>query len=117
MCWTRSGDLVFPRSPWPWKRILPLRFIDMKNFQRNLFILLAVALCGTCAYQWFVQGNQAAEIQRENKSVFDQGTEIQSLTNSLKLRDDQIKMLTDRVTALKQTMATNDQQMIEQKRE
>ena len=27
----------------------------MKNFQQNLLILLALRLCGLCAWQWYAQ--------------------------------------------------------------
>ena len=30
----------------------------MKKFQQNLFVVLAVALCSLCAYQWLQQSQQ-----------------------------------------------------------
>jgi len=37
----------------------------MKNLQQNLLILLAMALCGLCVYQWHVQTLQRDEITTE----------------------------------------------------
>ncbi len=35
----------------------------MKNFQINLFIVLALGLCGLCTWQWYEQTVQRTEIQ------------------------------------------------------
>jgi uncharacterized coiled-coil DUF342 family protein len=88
----------------------------MQNFQRNLFILLAVALCGTCAYQWYLQANQLGKIETLNQSIYEKAAAIQTYTNSLKLRDDDISQLQDRVTQLKQTMVSNDSWALDEKR-
>jgi uncharacterized coiled-coil DUF342 family protein len=88
----------------------------MQNFQRNLFILVAIALCGTCAYQWYLQANQFAKIEKLNQSIYEKSSEIQGYTNSLKLRDDDISQLQDRVTQLKQTIVSNDAWAIGEKR-
>ena len=34
----------------------------MKHFQSNLLIVLALALCGLCAFQWYEQTVQRDEI-------------------------------------------------------
>ena len=36
----------------------------MKNFQRNLFIVLAIGLCGACVWQWYLQSVQINTIER-----------------------------------------------------
>jgi chromosome segregation ATPase len=89
----------------------------MKNFQRNLFVLIAIALCGTCTYQWYLQGNQRNIIEKQNQAIYDNSVAIQGLTNSIKLRDDQISQLQDRLAQLKQAGASRDQQVIAEKRE
>ena len=46
-------------------------FNPMKNFQVNLFIVLALALCGLCVYQWYEQTVQRNEIQTLNQMVYE----------------------------------------------
>jgi uncharacterized coiled-coil DUF342 family protein len=89
----------------------------MKNFQRNLFIVLAVGLCGTCAYQWYLQDLQLNSIEEKNRIIYDKSAAIQDLTNSIKTRDDEINQLHDRITQLKQAAVSNDQWAITEKRE
>lgn len=89
----------------------------MKNFQRNLFILLAIALCGTCAYQWYLQAVQLDTLDRRNQAISLQSTTIQNLTNSIKRTDDEISQLHDRIAQLKTAAVSNDQWAISEKRE
>jgi uncharacterized coiled-coil DUF342 family protein len=89
----------------------------MKNFQRNLFILLALALCGTCAYQWYLQAVQLNTVQRLNDIIYQKSSDIQGYTNSIKTMDAEINQLHDRVTQLKQAAVSNDQWAITEKRE
>ena len=42
----------------------------MKNFQQNLLIILALALCGLCAWQWYEQTIQRDEIGTLNGIVY-----------------------------------------------
>jgi len=55
----------------------------MKNFQQNLLILLALALCGLCVWQWYEQTVQRTEIQTLNRIVYDRNAAIQGYTNSI----------------------------------
>ena len=55
----------------------------MKNFQQNLLIVLALALCGLCAFQWYVQTVQRNEITTLNGMVYEKNVAIQSATNSI----------------------------------
>ena len=89
----------------------------MKNFQRNLFIVLALALCGTCAYQWYLQGNQLNTVENLNRVIYKDSENIQTFTNSIKKMDDEINQLHDRMAKLKQTIVSNDQWAITAKRE
>ena len=89
----------------------------MKSFQRNLFIILAVGLCGTCVYQWYLQAAQLSTVERLNQVIYQKSTDIQGYTNSIKRMDDEINQLHGRVTQLKQAAASNDQWAISEKRE
>ncbi len=89
----------------------------MKNFQRNLFILLAAALCGTCAYQWYLQDIQIQSLEARNQTISSKAATIQDLTNSVKRADDNISQLNDRITRLKQAASSNDAWAITEKRE
>jgi uncharacterized coiled-coil DUF342 family protein len=89
----------------------------MKNFQRNLFIVLAVGLCGTCAYQWYLQALQFNSIEGKNQIIYQKSADIQGYTNSIKRMDDEISQLRDRITQLKQAAVSNGQWAITEKRE
>lgn len=87
----------------------------MKNFQQNLLILLALALCGLCAWQWYVQTVQRTTIGDLNQLVFDRNATIQSDTNAIAMLNAKVDDLDTRVTQLKATVATNEQVMVSQK--
>jgi uncharacterized coiled-coil DUF342 family protein len=89
----------------------------MKNFQRNLFIALAIGLCGTCAWQWYLQAVQLNSIEEKNQAIYQKSAAIQDFTNSIKRMDDEINQLHDRITQLKQAVASNDQWAVTEKRE
>jgi len=89
----------------------------MKNFQRNLFIVLAIGLCGACAYQWYLQAVQLNTIESLNQRIYQQSADIQGYTNSIKTMDSEISQLHDRITQLKQAAVSNDQWAITEKRE
>jgi uncharacterized coiled-coil DUF342 family protein len=89
----------------------------MKNFQRNLFIVLAIGLCGACAYQWYLQAVQLNTIEKLNQIIYQKSADIQGYTNSIKTMDADINQLHDRITQLKQAAVSNDQWAITEKRE
>jgi uncharacterized coiled-coil DUF342 family protein len=89
----------------------------MKNFQRNLFIVLAIALCGTCAYQWYLQAVQLQTIEKLNQDIYDKSAKIQDYTNSIKRTDEEVNQLQERVTQIKKTAMSNDQVIISERRE
>jgi uncharacterized coiled-coil DUF342 family protein len=89
----------------------------MKNFQRNLFIVLAIGLCGACAWQWYLQSVQLNTIERLDQIIYQKSADIQGYTNSIKTMDADINQLHDRITQLKQAALSNDQWSITEKRE
>jgi chromosome segregation ATPase len=87
----------------------------MKNFQQNLLIVLALALCGLCVYQWYAQTVQRTEIQTLNQMVYDRDATIQGATNSIATLTSQIAQMDERITGIKAAAATNEQIVIAQK--
>jgi peptidoglycan hydrolase CwlO-like protein len=89
----------------------------MKNFHQNLLIVLALALCVLCAYQWYGQTLQRGQVESMNQLLSQKLAAIQGYTNSIKDMDAQIAQMDGRITELKGTIKTNDQLVLEQKRE
>lgn len=81
----------------------------MKNFQRNLFIVLAIALCGTCVCQWYMQAIQSQTLDERNKSITAQAAQIQDLTNSVKHAEDEVNQFQSRIVELKREIQTNNE--------
>jgi chromosome segregation ATPase len=89
----------------------------MKNFQVNLFIVLAIALCGLCARQWYEQTVQRTTIQSLNRMVYDRDATIQNDTNSIATLNHQVNLMDASLTEIKAVAATNEQLVISQKAE
>jgi chromosome segregation ATPase len=89
----------------------------MKNFLQNLLIVLALGLCGLCAWQWFLQTRLHLQEEALQQTVFNQAAAIQGYTNSIKNMDAEIAGLSSHVNELKQTVMTNELAALEQKRE
>ena len=89
----------------------------MKNFQVNLFILLALGLCGLCARQWYEQTVQRGEIETLNRMVYDRNAAIQGDTNSTATLNHQVNQMDARITEIKAAATTNEQLVISQKAE
>ena len=89
----------------------------MKHFQQNLLVVLALALCGLCVFQWYEQTVQRNEIQKLNQMVFERNTAIQGYTNSIASLNFQVNQMDARVTELKSMVATNEQLILSQKAE
>ena len=89
----------------------------MKNFQVNLFIVLALGLCGLCVWQWYEQTVQRTEIQTLNRMVYDRNAAIQGYTNSIATLNHQVNQMDTRLTEIKAVAATNEQLIISQKAE
>ena len=89
----------------------------MKNFQQNLLIVLALGLCGLCAWQWYEQTVQRDEIETQNRLVYDRNAAIQGYTNSLATLNHQVMQLDARLTEMKMAAATNELLILSQKDE
>lgn len=89
----------------------------MKTLQQNLLIVLALALCGLCVYQWYGQTVQRREIQTLEQRVYDGAAAIQGYTNSIHAMDQQIAGMDARITELKANAKTNADLVVSQKRE
>ena len=89
----------------------------MKNFQVNLLIVLALGLCGLCAWQWYEQTVQRDEIQSQNRMVYDRDASIQNYTNSIATLNHQVNQMDASLTKIKSAVATNEQLVISQKAE
>ena len=79
----------------------------MKNFQQNLLILLALALCGLCVFQWYEQTAQRDEITTLNGVVYQKNVAIRDATNSIAVLNQQIGQLDSSLTETKANAATN----------
>ena len=88
----------------------------MKNFQQNLLIILAIALCGLCVYQWYGQTVQRRQIQSLTRLVYEKSVAIQNYTNSIATMNHQIDQMSSEITALKTSVKTNEELVTSQKR-
>jgi chromosome segregation ATPase len=89
--------------------------MNMKNFQQNLLIILALALCGLCAFQWYEQTVQRNEITTLNGMVYEKNVAIQGATNSIATLNHQVEQMDARITEIKAVAATNEQLVAVQK--
>ena len=87
----------------------------MKNFQQNLLIVLALALCGLCAFQWYEQTLQRNEITTMNGMLYEKNVAIQDATNSIATLNHQIVQMDARITEIKAAAATNEQLIVSQR--
>ena len=87
----------------------------MKNFQQNLLILLALALCGLCAFQWYEQTVQRNEITTLNGIVYEKNIAIRDATNSISTLSHQVEQMDARLGECQATAATNEQLVAAQK--
>ena len=87
----------------------------MKNFQQNLVIVLALALCGLCAWQWYAETVQRKTIGELNQMVFDRNASIENYTNSIASLNSHVNEMDGHIAELKVTVATNEQMVISQK--
>ena len=89
----------------------------MKNFQSNLLIVLALALCAVCAFQWHEQTVQRNEITTLNGLVYEKNVAIQDATNSIATLNHQVGQMDASLTELKAVAATNQQMVVTQRAE
>jgi chromosome segregation ATPase len=89
----------------------------MKNFQVNLLIVLALALCGLCVWQWYEQTIQRDEITTMNGMIYEKNAAIQGYTNSIATLNHQVDQMDAHLTELKAAATTNEQIIALQKAE
>jgi chromosome segregation ATPase len=89
----------------------------MKNFQVNLLIFLALALCVLCAFQWYAQTIQRNEITTLNGIIYQKNITIRDTTNSIAVLSHQVEQVDTRLTSIKANSATNEQLLTSQKAE
>jgi chromosome segregation ATPase len=89
----------------------------MKNFHQNLLIVLALCLCGLCAWQWYGQTLQRNRIDELNGIANQKSASIQEYTNTIQTMQHQLGLMDANITALKDTVKTNEQTIITQRRE
>lgn len=88
----------------------------MKNFQSNLLIALAVALCALCAWQWYFQTTLRKTIDHRGQSIYHLNADIQGYTNSIKSMSAEIDGLQARVAQLKTESSSNSELVVTTKR-
>jgi chromosome segregation ATPase len=89
----------------------------MKNFHQNLLITLALCLCGLCAWQWYQQTVQRNQVDELKQTANEKLVLIQDYTNSIQMMQHQIGQMDARITELKDTVKTNDETIVAQRRE
>jgi chromosome segregation ATPase len=89
----------------------------MRNFQLNLFILLALGLCGLCAWQWYDQARERQAIQTRNQMIYERDRAIQGYTNTISTTDKQIADLQQTISSLKSDATSNQDRIASQQRE
>ena len=93
----------------------------MKSFQQNLLIALAFALCALCAWQWHFQTVQRGRLEDREQEIYQKGAAIQGLTNAQDKLNQQIARMDQSLAGLNsnlaQTLKTNGELIIQQKRE
>jgi chromosome segregation ATPase len=87
----------------------------MKNFQQNLLIILALALCVLCACQWYEQTVQRSEITTLNGMVYQKNLAFRDATNSVALLNQQVAQMDARLTELKAEAAQQAELVATQK--
>ena len=89
----------------------------MKNFQQNLLVILAIGLCGLCAYQWYYQTVQRNEVQHLNQVAYERSVAIRDYTNSITTLNHQISLMDSNLTELRNDAKTNAETRLAQKHE
>ncbi|HEX4342518.1 MAG TPA: hypothetical protein VH255_03955 [Verrucomicrobiae bacterium] len=89
----------------------------MKNFHQNLLVVLAIALCLLCAWQWYGQTIQRKYLTDLNQVAYDRAVAIQDYTNSIATMNHQLSQMDAHVTEMKAAAKTNENMMLSQKRE
>ncbi|HEX4350421.1 MAG TPA: hypothetical protein VH251_08530, partial [Verrucomicrobiae bacterium] len=78
-------------------------------------ILLALSLCGLCAFQWYEQTVQRGEITALNGIVYEKNIATRDATNSITVLSDQVEQMDASLTEIKANAATNEERVASQK--
>jgi chromosome segregation ATPase len=89
----------------------------MKNFHQNLLIALALCLCALCIWQWYGQTVQRSDFDKLNDIANQKSALIQGYTNSIDAMQHQIGQMDAHIKELEDTVATNEQTILAQRRE
>jgi len=89
----------------------------MKNFQQNLLIGFALALCGLCVYQWHQQTAQRNAIETLDRMVYEKSIAVRDSTNAIATLTLQVNRMDAQITEFRNTAETNAQLIASQKRE
>jgi septal ring factor EnvC (AmiA/AmiB activator) len=79
----------------------------------NLLLVLALALCGLCAYQWVREGQVYQELGSVNDELYKKREAIQGLEQTIKRNQSDITRLEGIRTELKETIRTNTARIAE----
>ena len=89
----------------------------MKNFHQNLLIVLALCLCGLCAWQWYEQARAHGQIEQLSQLVYEKSAAIQGYTNSITTLNHQIDQMDASLTGLREVVKSNAELIVAQKQE
>lgn len=80
-------------------------------------MILAVCLCGLCAYQWYNQTAQRKAVQALNQMAYDKSVTIRDYSNSISTMNRQIAEMDSNLTVLRSESRTNAGTIAAQKSE
>lgn len=89
----------------------------MKNFHQNLLIVLALCLCALCAWQWYGQTQQRSQLEGIKEIADQKAVLIENYTNTIQKLQHQVSQMDASITELKNTVETNEQTIVAQRRE
>ena len=79
----------------------------MRSRLQHLLVVLALGLCGLCAWQWHTQVQQHKTLTNLSQTIADQTAEILRATNSVAILDQQLAQLDARLTELRSVAQSN----------
>jgi chromosome segregation ATPase len=89
----------------------------MKGIQERMFVVLALAMCGLCAYQWYELSVQRGRIVTLAAQVAARDLALREATNTVATSDHQVARLDAEALAWRAACRTNAQLLAEQRRE
>jgi chromosome segregation ATPase len=84
----------------------------MKKFLENLLLVVALGLCGLCAYQWLREANLRTKMEDQSKVIFQKKEAIQNLEATLKRTEAEVERLDTLKIQLNETIKTNKQEIL-----